>query len=260
LTDNILELRHVSKYFKDRHGSIVTAVDDVTISVGKSEILGLIGESGSGKTTIGRMTVGLTRPSKGEVILDGLDIGKTKDLKLIWRKSQYIHQDPYASLDPYMSVREVLERPLRWLLDAGRDERAKSVRGMVDVIGLGERYLDKRIQELSGGERQRVLIARAFILNPVHVVADEPTSMIDFVHRNAILQLLLKLRDEFATSFLLITHDLSVAGDVCDNIAIMNKGRVVEYGPKEQVLTDPKEDYTKALLAATPERLVSGST
>ncbi|MDA4112761.1 MAG: ATP-binding cassette domain-containing protein [Thaumarchaeota archaeon] len=260
MTDNLLvDLRQVSKYFKDRRGSIVTAVEAVSLSIGRGEILGFVGESGSGKTTVGRMTVGLTQPSKGQIILDGLDIGKAKDLKQIWRKAQYIHQDPYSSLDPYMSVRAVLERPLRWLLDMKQQETGERVHGILEVIGLRENYLDKRIQELSGGERQRVLIARAFIVNPLYVVADEPTSMIDFVHRNSILELLKRLRDEFATSFLLITHDLSVAADLCDNIAIMQNAHVVEYGRKDDVLYNPKESYTRALLEATPEKLLSGS-
>jgi ABC-type glutathione transport system ATPase component len=259
MTDHLLDLRQVSRYFRDRRGLIVTAVEGVSFSIDKGEILGLVGESGSGKTTVGRMTVGLTHPSKGQIILEGMDIGRTKNMKSVWRRAQYIHQDPYSSLDPYMSVREVLERPLRWLLDIKRQETGERVRKILDIIGLRENYLDKRIQELSGGERQRVLIARAFILNPVYVVADEPTSMIDFVHRNSILKLLQRLRDEFSTSFLLITHDLSVAADLCDNIAIMQKAHIVEYGRKEDVLSNPKESYTKALLEATPEKLLSGS-
>jgi ABC-type glutathione transport system ATPase component len=257
--DTVLELNQVSKYFKDRRGRIFTAVEDVNLKIGKGEILGLVGESGSGKTTVGRITVGLTRASKGQVMLDGADVEKTKNMKDVWRKAQYIHQDPYASLDPYMTVHEVLERPLNFLMDIKREERSKRVNAILDVIGLGEGYREKRIQALSGGERQRVLIARAFMSSPIYVVADEPTSMIDFVHRNSVLELLRKLRSDFSTSFLLITHDLSVAADLCDSIAIMHNAKVVEYGRKEEVLNNPKESYTKALLEATPDNLVSTS-
>jgi peptide/nickel transport system ATP-binding protein len=260
MNDNVLEIRQVTKYFRDRKGGIVTAVEDVDLSIGRGEILGLVGESGSGKTTVGRMTVGLTLPSKGKIILDGIDVGKTKNMKELWKKGQYIHQDPYGSLDPYMPVQEVLERPLRWLLGIQKGETGERVARILDVIGLAQNYQQKRIQELSGGERQRILIARAFVLNPVYVVADEPTSMIDFVHRNSILQLLKRLRDEFSTSFLMITHDLSIAADLCDTIAIMHNAHLVEYGKKKDVLSNPKEDYTKALLEATPDKLVSGMT
>jgi len=256
----VLELKEVSRYFRDRRNRIITAVEDVSFSIGKGEILGLVGESGSGKTTIGRMTVGLTRASKGQIMLNGEDIGKVKDMKRIWTKAQFIHQDPYSSLDPYMTVKEVLERPLSHLMGVPRAEQAERVEGMLRVIGLRSGYLPKRMQELSGGERQRILIARAFMPGPVYVVADEPTSMIDFVHRNSVIDLLRRLRSEFSTSFLLITHDLSVAADLCDTIGIMQKAHLIEYGPKDQVLTNPRETYTKELLAATPDNLVASST
>ncbi|MDA4113811.1 MAG: ATP-binding cassette domain-containing protein [Thaumarchaeota archaeon] len=254
-----MELKGVSKYFTDRRGRIITAVDNVSFSIGKGEILGLVGESGSGKTTIGRMTVGLTRASKGEVLLDGTDIAEVKNMKKVWTKAQFIHQDPYSSLDPYMTVKEVLERPLSYLMNIAKQEQGERLDEVLRVIGLRNSYLPKRLQELSGGERQRVLIARAFMPGPVYVVADEPTSMIDFIHRNSVIVLLRKLRSEFSTSFLLITHDLSVAADLCDTIGIMHNAHVIEYGPKDQVLTNPKESYTKELLAATPDNMIAAS-
>jgi ABC-type glutathione transport system ATPase component len=255
----ILEISGLSKYFKDRSGGIITAVEDVSLSMAKGEILGLVGQSGSGKTTLGRIAVGLTRPSKGTVMLDGIDVGKTKDLNQLWRKAQYVHQDPYGSLDPYLTVREVLDRPLRYLLHVQRQELDDRTARIMSVIGLKDEFLPKRIQELSGGERQRVLLARAFVITPVFVVCDEPTTMIDFVHRNSILDLLRRLRTEFETTFMLITHDLSIAADICDNIAIMQNARIVEVGSMKQVLESPREEYTKALLAATPDKLVSES-
>ncbi len=255
----ILEIKGLSRYFRDKRGGIVTAVEDVNLFMEKKEILGVVGQTGSGKTTLGRITVGLTRPSKGRVVLDGIDVGKVKDLKSFWMKAQYVHQDPYGSLDPYLTVRELLERPLRYLLKVKNDEASQRIAQMMEVIGIERDFLAKRIQELSGGEKQRILLARAFITNPIYVVADEPTTMIDFVHRNSILSLLLKLRTDFETTFMVITHDISIAADICDTIAIMQNGRVVETGPKGSVLNSPREEYTKALLAATPEKLVSRS-
>lgn len=256
----VVEFSSVSKYFKDRRNNIVTALDDVSLRIEKGKILGLVGQSGSGKTTAARISVGLTRPSKGTVTVDGMDVAKIKDLKQLWIRAQYIHQDPYSSLDPYMSVHEVLERPLRFLLNQRRSDTQEPVMRMMDVIGLDRSFLEKRVQELSGGERQRVMIARAFITNPVYAVADEPTTMIDSIHRNSILELLQRLKSEFNTSFLLITHDLSIAADICDDLAIMQKGKIVEYGKKDSVLNNPREQYTKDLLSATPEKLVEASS
>ena len=252
----VVEFTSVSKYFKDRSNNIVTALDDVSFHIDKGKILGLVGQSGSGKTTAARISVALTKPSKGSVIVDGIDVGKIKDRKKLWVKAQYIHQDPYSSLDPYMTVREVLERPLKFLLGQQKQVLQEPIARMVQVIGLDMSFLDKRIQELSGGERQRIMIARAFITNPVYAVADEPTTMIDSIHRNAILELLQKLKTEFNTSFLLITHDLSIAAELCDDLAIMQKGKIVEQGRKDSILNNPQEQYTRDLLSATPEKLV----
>lgn len=256
----VVEFSSVSKYFRDRGHNIVTALDDVSFRIEKGKILGLVGQSGSGKTTAARISVGLTRASKGNVVVDGMDIDKIKDRKQLWIKAQYIHQDPYSSLDPYMEVHEVLERPLKFLLDQKHSETIDPVNQMMDVIGLDRTFLQKRVQELSGGERQRIMIARAFIINPVYAVADEPTTMIDSIHRNSILELLQRLKKEFNTSFLFITHDLSIAADLCDDLAIMQNGKIVEYGNKDVVLTNPREQYTKDLLSATPEKLVEASS
>ena len=256
----ILEFQSVSKYFRDRNNNIITAVDDVSLTLEKGKILGLVGQSGSGKTTVARISVALTPPSKGRVFVDGIDVKNIRNRKELWTKAQYIHQDPYSSLDPYMSVREVLERPLRFLLHWKQSQLIEPISRMMDVIGLDMGFLDKRIQELSGGERQRIMIARAFITNPVYAVADEPTTMIDSIHRNSLLELLLRLKKEFNTSFLLITHDLSIAADLCDDVAIMQNGKIIEYGPKDSVLKNPREQYTKDLLSATPEKLVEAAS
>lgn len=256
----IVEFSSVSKYFRDRGHNIITALDDVSFQIERGKILGLVGQSGSGKTTAARISVGLTKANKGTVVIEGMDIDKIKDRRQLWIKAQYIHQDPYSSLDPYMMVHEILERPLRFLLNRKHSEAIEPINQMMDVIGLDRTFLGKRVQELSGGERQRIMIARAFITNPVYAVADEPTTMIDSIHRNSILELLQRLKKGFNTSFLLITHDLSIAADICDDLAIMQKGKIVEYGNKDSVLTNPREQYTRDLLSATPEKLVEASS
>ena len=255
---NIVEFRGVSKFFKDKRGGIVTAVDSVDVTVGQDQVLALVGESGSGKTTLGRISVGLIDPSKGDVIFDGRDIRRYKKADL-WKRAQYLHQDPYSALDPYLTIGEVLERPLRFLAGMGdKNRRKESISKMVQAIGLADIPLNTKVSRLSGGEKQRVLLARSFIMTPDFVAADEPTTMVDFIHRNEILALLRKLRERLGTSMLLITHDISVASFLADYVAIMFRGSVVEYGRKFEVLERPLHPYTQTLLALTPDKLASG--
>jgi peptide/nickel transport system ATP-binding protein len=234
----------------------VKAVRGVSLSIGRKEVLALVGESGSGKTTLGRLTVGLMRSTKGSILLDGepLDGIPTSEL---WRKAQYIHQDPYGSLDPYLTVEEVLDRPIRYIRRVkSEDERRGAILGSLEEIGLDGGYLAKRIGTLSGGERQRILLARAFVSGPEYVAADEPTTMVDAVNRNEILRSLVRLKEETDASLLLITHDLSVASELADRIAIMHKGELVEVGTKDEVVGGALHPYTEALLAVTPQNLL----
>ena len=256
--ENIVEFRGVSKYFKDKKGGILTAVDSVDIAVGRDQVIALVGESGSGKTTLGRISVGLIEASKGEVLFDGKDVRKYKKGDL-WRRAQYLHQDPYSALDPYLTIGEVLERPLRFLSRvAERDQRKDRVSRMMQAIGLASIPANTKVARLSGGEKQRVLLARSFIMTPDFVAADEPTTMVDFIHRNEILALLRNLRKELGTSMLLITHDISVASYLADYVAIMFRGSVVEYGLRSEVLGNPLHPYTQTLLSLTPDKLASG--
>jgi len=255
---NIVEFRGVSKFFKDKRGGIVTAVDSVDVAVRQDQVLALVGESGSGKTTLGRISVGLIDASKGDVIFDGKDIRRYKKADL-WKRAQYLHQDPYSALDPYLTIGEVLERPLRFLTGMGdKNQRTESTTRMMQAIGLADMPVNTKVARLSGGEKQRVLLARSFIMTPDFVAADEPTTMVDFVHRNEILALLRKLREELGTSMLLITHDISVASFLADYVAIMFRGSVVEYGRRSEVLERPLHPYTQTLLALTPDKLASG--
>jgi oligopeptide/dipeptide ABC transporter ATP-binding protein len=255
----IIEFRNVSQYFHDKNGGIVTAVDGVDLSIKYGEVVALVGESGSGKTTLGRLSVGLGKPSKGEILLGGKNLLKftKQDLRA---KAQYIHQDPYSALDPYLSVREVLERPLihiRGIKDPDRRENVMAT--MLDGMGLESFYLSKSVRELSGGQKQRILVARAFIVEPAYVVADEPTTMVDFVRRNEIMSLLTNLTRKMGTAVLLITHDVSVASKLSNRVAVMYKGEIVETGNTKEVMENPLHPYTLALLSVTPEKLLNQS-
>lgn len=251
-----MEFRNVCQYFHGKDGGIITAAEDINLSIKFGEVMALVGESGSGKTTLGRLSVGLGQPSKGEILLNGQNLSKIAKQDLRGR-AQYIHQDPYSALDPYLSVREVLERPLihvRRLRDPERREEIMT--RMLDGMGLESFYLTKSVRELSGGQKQRVLVARAFVIEPEYVVADEPTTMVDFVRRNEILNLLANLRSKMGTAVLLITHDVSVASRLSNNVAVMYKGEIVEYGKTDEILKNPLHPYTLALLSVTPEKLM----
>ena len=252
----LLNTKDVTKYFRGKQGGVNEAVFKVSLELRKGETAGLVGESGSGKTTFGRMAVGLVSPSKGKIMVAGSLIDKMKD-KEKFKQAQYIHQDPYGSLDPYSTVGAILERPLRFLLGMNnREELRQRASEMLRLCGLNDGYYDKTIQELSGGEKQRVLIARAFIVNPRLVVEDEPTTMIDFVHRDEVLNLIVNLKDRLGLSVLLITHDVSLATKVSQQLFIMYRGRIVESGPTGEVVGNPLHPYTKLLMSVSPESLV----
>ena len=221
-------------------------------------MLGLVGESGSGKTTLGRTLLGLVRATDGSVMFEGRDITKLseRELREHRRRMQIVFQDPHASLNPAMTIGEAVGHPLEIHgLVHGRDQVRRRVAEALEVVGLSppEQFLDKYPSDLSGGQKQRAVIARAIILNPVLLVADEPVSMLDMSVRAKILELMLMLKQEFDLSYLYITHDLATAKFFCDRIAIMYLGRIVEIGPSEAIYEDPKHPYTQALLRAIPE-------
>jgi oligopeptide/dipeptide ABC transporter ATP-binding protein len=256
LEEAAVEFKHVCHYFKGPHGGVIVAAEDVNLSIRQGEVLALVGESGSGKTTIGRLSVGLRKQSRGQILINGKDIRKYKKAELR-RKAQYIHQDPYSALDPYLTVREVLDRPLVHVKGIKDPQRREDIMvAMLDSMGLESYILSKNVYELSGGQKQRILLARAFVIGPEYVVADEPTTMIDFVRRSEILAILADLKKKMGTSVMLITHDVSTASEISQKIAVMYKGEIVEYGPTAEVLKDPKHPYTAALLFVTPENLI----
>jgi peptide/nickel transport system ATP-binding protein len=241
-----------------RDAGEVKAVDDVSFDLHKGEVLGLVGESGSGKTTLGRTLLGLVRATDGSVVFEGRDITKLseRELRAHRRRMQVVFQDPHASLNPAMTIGDAVGHPLQIHgLVEGRDQMRRRVAEVLEIVGLSppEQFLDKYPSDLSGGQKQRAVIARAIVLNPVLLVADEPVSMLDMSVRAKILELMLHLKQEFDLSYLYITHDLATAKFFCDRIAILYLGRIVEIGPSAAIYEEPKHPYTQALLRAIPE-------
>jgi peptide/nickel transport system ATP-binding protein len=262
-----VEVADLKKWFPVRRGfmeslvsrkqSFVRAVDGISFRVGKGEVFGLAGESGSGKTTTGRLLLKLIEPTSGTINFKGKDITSLpeKELKPLRRTMQIIFQDPYESLNPRMTISDILAEPVIVQNAASSQievgDKVKQILEDVDLVPP-EEFLLRYPHELSGGQRQRVAIARAFILNPEFMIADEPVSMLDVSIRAEILNLMLDLVEKFDVSFLYITHDLALARHMCDRIAIMYLGKIVEMGSIEKIVYEPLHPYTKALISAVP--------
>jgi peptide/nickel transport system ATP-binding protein len=264
--NEILKVEHLQKYFpveksflekmltRTRH--FVKAVDDVSFSVQKGEIFTLAGESGCGKTTTGKLVVRLIQPTNGKIFLDNVEITalKHEPLRMLKKKLQIIFQDPYASFNPRMKIGEAVGHPLEIHGVAKGVEKRKKVFDILERVGLApaEKFVDLYPHQMSGGQRQRVAMARALILQPEFIVADEPVSMIDVSLRTAIIDLMLNLRKGLGLTYLFITHDLAVAKYISDRIAIMYLGKIVELADKQTIFANPLHPYTQALLAAIP--------
>ena len=248
----VLEVRDLTVVYRirERRHRTVQAVDNVVLSLQRGETLGLVGESGCGKTTLARALVGL-EPSRGQVVLNGVELTSRRSHDQA-RRIQMIFQDPYSSLNPRMTVRSTLEEMLYVHQLRPRGEVPKRARELVELVGLPPASLDARPSSLSGGQRQRVAIARALALEPDVIVADEPTTSLDVSVQAVILDLFADLRTRLGLALLLITHNLAVVSAVCDRIAVMYLGRIVEEAPTTTLLSDPRHPYTKRLLAAVP--------
>jgi peptide/nickel transport system ATP-binding protein len=259
MAEALMTLENVTQVFKARHGE-VRAVDGVTLSLEPGKVLCLVGQSGSGKTTTARIAAGLTRPTSGAVRFEGNEVYRLRGdgFTGFRRAVQYIHQDPYASLNPIRDIFDTLAAPLRrHRLVRDRKEAWQRACELLTAVDLTppEQFLKKFPHQLSGGQRQRVSVARALTLKPRLIIADEAASMLDVSIRISLLNMLMRLRDDLGVGFLFITHDLAIAKYFGwqGNTAVMYRGRVVELGPTPRVINEPQHEYTRALLEAVPE-------
>jgi len=262
----MLTVTNLKKYFPVEKGfldklltlqkSFVRAVDDISFSIKREDILGLVGESGSGKSTTARLCLRLTEPTSGSIVIEGVDLAKLRgeELRRFRKNMQLISQDPNASLNPRIKVGQAIRHALFYQRVGSPSEQIERTRAMLERVGLKpwSNFYNRFPHELSGGQRQRVVIARALVLHPKFVVADEPIAMVDVSVRAQILELMLELKKEFDLTYLFITHDLAMANYVCRSIAIMYLGKIAEMGPKEEVFERPLHPYTLALLSSIP--------
>lgn len=254
MSDILLEVKNLTKYF-DTPGGTLHAVDDVSFQIEKGKTLGVVGESGCGKSTTGRAILRLHEPTSGQVLFEGKDITKlsSKEMRLLRSQMQMIFQDPFASLNPRKSVGEIIGEPLRLhKVYQSKEEMNKRVLELMELVGLAQRLMNTYPHELDGGRRQRIGIARALAMNPKFIVCDEPVSALDVSIQAQILNLLKKLQKELNLTYIFITHDLSVVNYFADDIVVMYLGKVIERASSEQLFAKPVHPYTRALLSAIP--------
>jgi oligopeptide/dipeptide ABC transporter ATP-binding protein len=261
-TESLVEVKNLKKYFLVKKGlfrrkeQFVKAVDDVSFEISKGENLALVGESGCGKTTTARLVLRVLEPTSGSIIFGGKNLFSIteEEMRLIRPQMQLIFQDPYASLNPRKTIRQILSKPFKLHTDLAKEEIEDKVLHLLEIVGLDppELYVDRHPHEFSGGQRQRICIARAIALNPSLVVADEPVSALDVSVRAQILNLLKDLQARLGITYLFITHDLAVVRSVSNRVAVMYLGRVVEVGEVSELFKNPLHPYTEALLSATP--------
>ena len=258
MKDNvILEVKNVEKFFygnkklfqKDR--PVVKAVNDVSFTINEGETFGIVGESGCGKSTLGRTVIRLLNPTSGQVLYKGTDLATLsgEEMRKLRQEIQIIFQDPYASLNPRMTVRELIQAPLDVYSHESEAEKLAKVKNIMAKVGLREEYMSKYPHEFSGGQRQRIVIARALILEPKFIFCDEPVSALDVSVRAQVLNLMKDLQKEFNLTYMFISHDLSVVRFLCDRIGVMYLGRMVEIADRQELYDNPMHPYTKALLS-----------
>lgn len=250
----LLEIRNLKKYFNTPKG-LLHAVDDVSFKIYQGKTLGIVGESGCGKSTTGRVILRLLEATDGDVIFKGVDVGKLdkEELRKLRSEMQIIFQDPFSSLNPRKTVSEIIEEPLRLnKIIKHKQKRFERVLELMKIVGLSERLVNTYPHELDGGRRQRIGIARALALNPKFIVCDEPVSALDVSIQAQILNLMKELQASLGLTYIFITHDLSVVNHFSDDIAVMYLGKLIEQAPAEVLFENPSHPYTKALLSAIP--------
>ncbi|MCR8981748.1 ABC transporter ATP-binding protein [Brevibacillus laterosporus] len=261
MTQPLLEVKNLKKYFPIQAGFLnktvghIKAVDGIDLTVYSGETLGIVGESGCGKSTTGRTILRLLEPTDGEVWFDNKDLAKLskKEMRRMRKDIQMIFQDPFASLNPRKTIKQTLMESLNVHGIGTKEERLKRLEDMIQVVGLRPEHLARHPHDFSGGQRQRISIARALVMNPKLIIADEPVSALDVSIQSQVLNLLKDLKKDFQLTMLFISHDLSVVKHLCDRVAVMYLGRVVEIADKNSLFTNPRHPYTKALLSAIPK-------
>ncbi|HDQ71901.1 MAG TPA: dipeptide ABC transporter ATP-binding protein [Chloroflexi bacterium] len=260
-TGVLVQVQKLKKHFPITQGIIiqkevgaVLAVDGVTFDIYQGETLGLVGESGCGKTTAGRTILHLYQPTDGRVVFDGQDLTtlSSEELRRMRRRMQMIFQDPYASLNPRMTIARIISEPLRAHDLASRKEQVERVQELLRLVRLNPRFINRYPHEFSGGQRQRIGIARALASEPEFIVCDEPISALDVSIQAQVVNLLEELQEEFGLTYLFIAHDLSMVRHICDRVAVMYLGRIVELAQKDELYNHPVHPYTQALLSAVP--------
>jgi ABC-type oligopeptide transport system ATPase subunit len=252
-----LRIEGVTKTYPSR-GGVVTALETVDLNIVARESFGLVGESGSGKTTLTRCILGLEPVTSGRIFYEGVDLASlsASEMRRMRARIQIVFQDPYASLNPRMSAHDIIEEPMvihRDSLGLNARQRTDRVVELLQLVGLGEQHLWRFPHEFSGGQRQRIGIARALAVNPEVLILDEPTSALDVSVQAQVLNLLHDLQRRFALTYLFISHDLGVIRYICDHVALIYRGKIVEEGETEAVFTNPRSDYARMLIAAMPE-------
>ncbi|MGN9172839.1 ABC transporter ATP-binding protein [Lachnospiraceae bacterium HCP1S3_A8] len=251
----LLEVEGLKKYFQVGKGQTLKAVDDISFQIKKGQTLGLVGESGCGKTTVGRTLLRIYKPDAGKILFDGKDISRVskKEAKELTRRMQMVFQDPYASLNPFFTVGEIVEEGMKiHKMYHSETERMERVYELLEMVGLNKDHANRFPHEFSGGQRQRVGIARALALNPEFIVCDEPISALDVSIQAQVVNMLMKFQEEMDLTYLFIAHDLSMVRHIADQTAVMYLGTMVEYGSTRDVYEHPVHPYTRGLLSAVP--------
>ena len=251
----LLQAEHVKKYFRLNRKEIIRAVDDVGFSINRGEIVGLVGESGCGKTTLGRTVLGLHKLTGGKIVFDGLDIGRAgrKELHEFKKRAQIILQDPYAAFNPRMTVTQIIGEGMEaHNLYKTKREKQEAVYALLETVGLSAEHANRFPHEFSGGQRQRIGIARALAVKPDFLVCDEPVSSLDVSIRAQIINLLVKLKEELNMTYLFIAHDLALVKYISDKVGVMYLGKLVEFADSAELYKKPLHPYSQALISAIP--------